>query len=116
MPSLRSIWVWIAVLCVVFGAQATAFAKPMVRDVAGHIVLCTGHGSETVLIGDDGAPLEGQPICPDCIVSLSTMGATGFEIAQRILTLAPIDYPALTAFVGAMPAIEPVSRGPPLFL
>jgi len=37
---------------------------------AGHAVLCTGHGTVTIAVDADGAPIGMRVLCPDCALTL----------------------------------------------
>jgi hypothetical protein len=118
--SLVKIWrlitLWISMGLIIFATHTIAATKPMMRDVAGHIVLCTGHGPEIILIAADGQPIEGQPICPECVTSLSDFGANSFRLSQTIIAVTAVVYVQTQEIWGAGPSIDPLSRGPPVFL
>jgi hypothetical protein len=112
----RFLALWVSIGLITFGTVSTAAAKPATRDVAGHIVLCTGHGPTTILIGSDGQPIDPDPMCPECVVSLAHIGASMFSIAPCYVTLSDATFVDCTDTAVGRDAIDPLARGPPQLL
>jgi hypothetical protein len=112
----RFLALWVSIGLITFGTVSTAAAKPATRDVAGHIVLCTGHGPTTILIGSDGQPIDPDPMCPECVVSLAHIGASMFSIAPCYVTLSDVIFVDCTDTAVGGDAIDPLARGPPQLL
>ena len=116
MSLLRCIKILIACTLVVWGGQSIAMAKTVQRDAAGIITLCTAHGVETVVVDAQGVPLDSAPVCPECIVSIATIGATAMQVDGLIGQIQPIKFPSPLLQIPSVHSIVPAARGPPRFL
>lgn len=113
---LRNIKILLACVLVIWGGQSIAMAKPLMRDVAGSIVLCTAHGIEQVAVDADGVPIDDAPICPDCISGYAHVGAIAGVWDAPIFALSAVAY-AVAADQGTERVHPtPLARGPPAIL
>lgn len=70
---------YLAVLLAVllgFAAYGDASAKAM-RDATGQMVICTGSGTVTVYVDEDGQPAAPPHPCPECISLALDAGLPG---------------------------------------
>jgi len=112
----RCIKLLIACALVVWGGQSIAMTKTVQRDAAGVIILCTAHGVESVVVDAQGVPLDSAPVCPECIVSIATIGAAAMQLDSFVGQIQPITFPSPTKQAKSYHSIAPAARGPPRFL
>ena len=103
-------------LLIAVTSQQMAMARGTMKDAAGQVVLCTGHGIKTVTIDHNGDPIDVVHICPDCALTLAEVlpalaMATLPAIHMRTLGQTPV----IDLLIASIP-ISANSRGPPLSL
>ncbi|SLN42945.1 hypothetical protein PSJ8397_02187 [Pseudooctadecabacter jejudonensis] len=110
--------------CILFGlalliagtSQHMAVARGVMKDAAGQIVLCTGHGVQVVTVDHQGQPMEAVQICPDC--ALTALADTRADVkvavsADLVWTLVAVEQgPHETRPV----VLSPSARGPPVLI
>jgi hypothetical protein len=83
-------------------------------QVAGHVVICSGHGIVTVPVDASGTPVERQVLCPDCVVSLHAPPAAGPDAPGRRLAATRAHHPPeARAAPPLRPHGVPRARAPP---
>ena len=70
MTRLARITALTLALLVAITSQQLAVARGMAMTAAGEAVLCTGQGTVTITLDDQGNPMGPVHICPDCALSL----------------------------------------------
>ncbi len=113
MPAARNLVIWITVSLIFVGAYSIASARPLMRDIAGQIVLCTGHGPETVFVDQYGNPVDSGPICPECLVSLSDMGLMLQCLPQPARSVSTVYFHDKTQGLDTQSVVRAMPRGPP---
>lgn len=58
-------------LLIAVTSQQMAMARGTMKDAAGQVVLCTGHGVQTITIDRNGDPIDVVHICPDCALTFA---------------------------------------------
>ena len=81
-------------LVMLLTSGAMAVARGQAYDVAGQIVLCSGHGIVVVLLDAEGDPVARPHLCPDCMLSSSDPGAGPLPAAAPI-RVEPVAFSAL---------------------
>lgn len=76
--------------------------------VAGHAVICSGHGTVTVPVDASGAPVARQGLCPDCVMTLHAPSAAGPDAPGHRVAPTRLRLPA-----EARPVPRPERRGVP---
>lgn len=113
MPAARKLVMWISIVLIFVGAYSIASARPLMRDIAGQIVLCTGHGPETVFVDQDGNPVDAGPICPECLVSLSDLGIMLPCLPQPARSISAVYFHDKTQGLHTQSVVRAMPRGPP---
>lgn len=113
---LRTIKILLACALVTWGGQSIAMAKPLMRDAAGSITLCTSHGIEQVVVDVDGVPIDDMPICPDCISTYAHIGVLAGVLDTPAFLLSAVVYAVAADQRTARDHPTPLARGPPLTL
>lgn len=103
----------IALLLVTSGSMA--YARNMMRDATGTMVLCTGEGTVTVRIGADGAPIEPSHICPECTPAVDAHVPYAFTLAEPRLILQSMPVLCTDCAARDTARIYAIARGPPVF-
>jgi len=110
---IRALTLALALLIAVT-SQQMAVARGMTHDVAGQVILCTGHGPITVTLDHQGNPMELVHICPDCALTLvqpSASPVVADPIVVHIQTL--VQVVAMTSQTPVIP--KPAqARAPPV--
>ena len=95
-------------------SQQMAVARGAMMDAAGQVVLCTGHGVQTVTIGRNGDPIKVVHICPDCALTLDEISFDKFETFAAVVHIQTLDQtPAIDLKVSLVPT-SAHPRGPPV--
>ena len=82
-------------------------------EIGTLLVICSGHGYATILVNDDGEPVERKMACPDCVLSFPD-----FAAQPTILPAIRRNVWALEVTVPAHPVLAQqysklLARGPP---
>ena len=102
----------LAVIMALTSATA-AVVQGKMRDAAGRMVLCSGHGPVSVRVDSRGRPMDELPICPDYIPTVPALDVVpplpgAPERLARRVAPAPVPLPA------ARPPFRTLRvRGPP---
>lgn len=99
-------------LVMVITSGAMAVARGQTYDVAGHVILCIGHGLVVVQIDRNGEPVEAPQLCPDCTLSLvdPKVPMHGSDFATLD---AAFGRPSRVAPARILPFEPPKARAPP---
>ncbi len=103
-------------LLIAVTSQQMAVARGMMMNAAGQVVICTGHGVQTITIDHQGDPIEVVHICPDCALTLAALAqapttAPAPVIHMQVLGQTPVrDLQIPSVPTSAQP------RGPPVML
>lgn len=107
---------------IVARALVPAGWMPVATKRGIEVVLCTGQGPVTMVLGLDGTPHQRQPDSPRDPCPYGVAGAQPFDLAAAPqlplppAVLAAIRTPALVAArLAAWRALRPPARGPPAF-
>lgn len=113
---LHNMKIFLACFLVIWGGQTIAMAKPLMREAAGIITLCTSHGIEQVIVDANGVPIDDTPICPDCLTSYVSIGTVADFLSAPVIMMSAVDY-AISADQGTV-RVHPIpfARGPPAAL
>lgn len=89
-----------------------AEAKGASHDIGTEIVICSGVGMTTVVIGPDGEPIETVDVCPEGhSIFLAIMMAP--EVPEPSLTLVSLTPFAALSLPVTRDEVTPSARGPP---
>lgn len=103
-------WLVSVVLALSSATMATARGHVVQGDA---IVICSGYGFVTILVGSDGEPLGEVHPCPDCIPHLAVAPPPGVLPVARPLTRAEPLRDAVLAVASGRAALPPQARAPP---
>jgi len=110
---LRNMKIFLACFLVIWGGQTIAMAKPLMREAAGIITLCTSHGIEQVVVDANGVPIDDTPICPDCLTSYVSIGAVADVLSAPVILMSAVAYAVSADQLTARVHPIPLARGPP---
>jgi hypothetical protein len=103
---------FLSVVLALSGATMVSARGQMVQGDA--IVICSGYGVVTIVLGPDGEPVGAVHPCPDCTPHLAAVLPGAAPVAARPLTrVEPV--PGVFAVVALAPAaLPPQARAPPV--
>lgn len=114
---IRAVFAYLLAFCLSASSLSLAYARGVSPDIGEGIetVICTGAAMVTMVIGQDGEPVESVEICPD--------GARLFAANFVLPIVAQPERPLLLllafSFVpvqAAQSELMPSARGPPVTL
>jgi hypothetical protein len=106
MKSLRPVLSVLFALVLTLTGQSMAVARGA-NDATGQMVLCTGQGSVTVYMDEQGRPTAAPHVCPECVVTaltsliiapfelplqVSMLSVSSVEVAHPVISLMPSSY------------------------
>lgn len=112
MIFLRHCYCILLSLCVVISTTTQVVAYNTGND-AQAIVICTGLGTQTILVGADGQPVVHKAHCPKCLAHVDFTQIRPVALAPMLRSVILIEKPAYSAHKIKVATIDPQSRGPP---
>ena len=103
-------------LLIAVTSQQMAMARGTMKDAAGQVVLCTGHGIKTVTIDHNGDPIDVVHICPDCTLTLAESIAAPTAATLPVTHMHALWQTPVTDLQIALIPTFANPRGPPLSL
>lgn len=114
MRSLRPLIAVVFAVLLFATSQTLAVTRGTMRDATGAMVLCTGTGPITVLIGEDGAPLGPSHICPECAMGVIADVGSAFVLGPFIARVTALDSAPWVSTRRTAQTLTPSARGPPI--
>ena len=102
---------FLSVVLALSGATMATARGQMVHGEA--IVICSGYGVVTIVIGPDGEPVGSVHPCPDCTAHLAVVLPSTILAPARPLTRAEPVHAAVPVLALAPAAPPPQARAPP---
>lgn len=91
-----------------------SLARGQMRDASGAMVLCTGTGPISVVIGADGEPMGPMPICPDCAFSFLELASAEPQPGEMVLSGQKVFFAIVMVNLTGQSLVKARARGPPL--
>lgn len=113
MPMTRVFTILLALLIAVT-SQQMAVARGTMLDAAGQVVLCTGHGVQTVTIDHHGDPMETVHICPDCAMTIAVSFDAPVAVQTAVVHVQTLGQTPVCDLQMALVPNAALARGPPV--
>lgn len=103
-------WLMSALMALSSATMATARGHVVQGDA---IVICSGYGVVTILVGPDGEPLGAVHPCPDCTPHLAlVLPPAAPPVVQALTRAEPLRSVVLSVVLAAV-SLPPQARAPP---
>lgn len=112
--SMKQITAILLALTVLMTSGAMASARGQMRDASGAMVICTGAGVVTVLVDENGTPIEHGHICPDCALSVLAGLEDGFQLPELVILASHLSELGWVRPTARAQAPETRARAPPV--
>ena len=103
---------WLLSLALALSSATMASARGQMAQ-GDAIVICSGYGVVTIVLGPDGEPVGAVHPCPDCTPHLAAMLPGAAPVAARPLTRGQPVRPARVVVAPTPAAMPPQARAPP---
>lgn len=115
MRNLRAYFAVFLSLAIVMSALSMTIAQ-LTAGEGRLITICSGALTKTIVVDENGEPLDAQPVCPDCFVPLAFVSVAALDIVRSNLVLQRLgrEFPDGNVFIAERKFKSP--RGPPVLI
>ncbi|MGX9354903.1 hypothetical protein ACS3SW_07000 [Roseobacteraceae bacterium S113] len=100
-------------IALVLTAETLAMAKAEAAP-ADEIILCIGHTTQVVYVDEEGQPIEGPHICPDCALFFAALSAHDADLSQHATLIPAVFAQRVILAQTIAPLRAQLARGPPV--
>lgn len=101
-------------LALLFSAAFGSYGSALMAGSQA-MVICSGEGARTAMIGADGTEVPMQHDCSECCISASLDDAVRVKISRPTQVIVASYFAMQPVLSPALPELHELARGPPFF-